>query len=108
MDAGKRNHLIQLRKVESVRDESGAPKKIIIDVAKVWASAHPISNRKIRTIDQGQIVETMMFDIRQREDVEIDWQVVLSNRVFTVRAADRTIRGKVLITAEADTRHDRI
>jgi len=108
MDAGKRNHLVLLRKMMTVRDESGAKKNAAVDVARVWASAEPISNRKIRTLDQAQIVETMLFDIRKRPDVDIDWQIIFSKQVFTVRAADRTKADRVLITAEADTRHDRV
>lgn len=109
MDAGKLRHRVLLQQVTTGRDpKSGAEIKNAVDIARVWAGAEPISNRKIRTLDQQQVVETMLFTLRPRADIDTDWRVVLAGRVFTVRAADRTQADRVLITAEADTRHDRI
>ncbi|MFI3308932.1 phage head closure protein [Ewingella allii] len=106
--AGDLNKRVLLRKTVTIRDESGGTKQTVVDVATVWASAEAISNRKIRSLDQGQIVETMMFVMRPRTDVLVDWQAVLNGQVYTIRAADRTHSDRLQLTGEADTRHDRI
>ncbi|CAI1040150.1 Bacteriophage head-tail adaptor [Serratia liquefaciens] len=109
MRAGKLGSRITLRRPIVVRDErTGSEVKSTEDVATVWADAEPISNRKIRTGDQGQVVETMLFTLRPRQDVQTDWQIEWKGRVFTVRAPDRSQSDRLLITAEADTRHDRV
>ncbi len=109
LTSGERDKRITLRRVDIGRDPlSGGNTRTETDVATIWSKAEPISNRKIRTIDQQQVVETMLFTIGPRRDVDIDWQVVFAGRVFTVRAADRTQSDRVLITAEADDRHDRV
>jgi SPP1 family predicted phage head-tail adaptor len=107
--AGELNKHVLLRQVVIGRDlQSGGPKRTATDIATVWAKVEPISNRKIRTIDQQEVVETLQFTLRPRKDVDIDWQVVFLGRVFTVRAADRTQSDRVLLTVEADDRHDRV
>jgi SPP1 family predicted phage head-tail adaptor len=106
--AGDLKHRITLRKGAIVRDQAGSPQPTFEIVSTVWSAVEAISNRKIRTLDQGQVVETMMFTIRPRSDVGIDWQVIYRERLFTVRAVDRTLPDRALITAEADTRHDRV
>jgi len=107
--AGELNKHVLLRQVVIGRDlQSGGPKRTATDIATVWAKVEPISNRKIRTIDQQEVVETLQFTLRPRNDVDIDWQVVFLGRVFTVRAADRTQSDRVLLTVEADDRHDRV
>ncbi len=107
--AGELNKRVTLRRVDVMRDPlSGGNQRTTTDIPFIWAKVEPISNRKIRTIDQQQVVETMLFTIRPRNDVDIDWQVVFAGRVFTVRAADRSQTDRVMITAEADTRHDRV
>ena len=107
--AGELNKQVTLRRVDVGRDPlSGGNKRTATDIATVWAKVEPISNRKIRTIDQQEVVETLQFTLRPRNDVDIDWQVVFLGRVFTVRAADRTQSDRVLLTVEADDRHDRV
>lgn len=109
MRAGKLNKRIRLLRPIVVRDErTGSEVKSFEFVAEVWADAEPISNRKIRTGDQGQVVETMLFTLRPRDEITIDWQVVFQKRIFTVRAPDRSQADRLLITAEADIRHDRV
>ncbi|XBS71155.1 phage head closure protein [Acerihabitans sp. KWT182] len=107
--AGELNKQVTLRQVNVARDTlSGGNKRTTSDFPPIWAKAEPISNRKIRTLDQDQVVETILFTIRPRADVDIDWQIVFAGRVFTVRAADRSQSDRVLLTAEADDRHDRV
>ncbi|TKI02669.1 phage head closure protein [Martelella alba] len=109
LTSGERNKRIMLRRVDVSRDpQSGAEQRTTVDVATPWAKVEPISNRKIRTIDQQQVVETILFTLAPRSDVDIDWQVVFAGRVYTVRATDRTQSDRLLITAEADARHDRV
>jgi SPP1 family predicted phage head-tail adaptor len=109
MEAGKLRNRIRLFRPVTIRNEqTGTPVNSFEFVKEVWAGAEPISNRKIRTGEQGQVVETMLFTLRPRRDVQTDWRVELKERFFTVRAADTTQPDRLLITAEADTRHDRI
>ncbi|WP_391528491.1 phage head closure protein [Photorhabdus akhurstii] len=109
IETGKLRFRVGLHRVTTVRDpKTGAEKTVSELVATVWSGIEPISNRKIRTLDQQQVIETLLFTLRPRKDVEIDWQITWKGRVFTVRAADRTKPDKLLITAEADVRHDRI
>ncbi|QHA85544.1 phage head closure protein [Serratia rhizosphaerae] len=107
--AGQLRFRIRLLRPITIRDDkTGAPVKSFEFVAEVWADAEPISNRKIRTGEQGQVVETMLFTLRPREEVTVDWQVIFQQRSFTVRAPDRSQPDRLLITAEADIRHDRV
>ncbi|MEL5558716.1 MULTISPECIES: phage head closure protein [Serratia] len=107
--AGSLGFRIKLLRPVTIRDmQTGAPVKSFEFVAEVWADAEPISNRKIRTGEQGQVVETMLFTLRPRDEITVDWQVVFQQRTFTVRAPDRSQRDRLLITAEADIRHDRV
>jgi len=109
MRAGKLNKRIRLLRPIVVRDErTGSEVKTFEFVAEVWADAEPISNRKIRTGEQGQVVETILFTLRPRQGVQTDWQIVWNERLFTVRAPDRSQSDRLLITAEADTRHNRV
>jgi len=106
--AGELTARISLRVIEYQTGPLGEPLPgQPVEVAKVWAKAEPISNSKIRTLDQSQVVETYRFTCYPRADVAQDWQVVLGDKVFTVRAVDRTQVDKLVITAEAETRHDR-
>ncbi|WP_276851037.1 phage head completion protein [Enterobacter oligotrophicus] len=77
-----------------------------VHAGRAWAMMEPISNRKIRTADQRQVVETCQFTLYPRA-VEIDWTVTTGGKVFTVRSVDRSIPDRIIITAEADSRHDR-
>lgn len=107
--AGQLRFRIGIFRPVTIRDEqTGSPVKSFEFVAEVWADAEPISNRKIRTGEQGQVVETMLFTLRPRDEITVDWQVLFQKRTFTVRAPDRSQSDRLLITAEADTRHDRV
>lgn len=107
--AGQLRFRIGLFRPVTIRDEkTGSPVKSFEFMKEVWADAEPISNRKIRTGEQGQVVETMLFTLRPRDEITVDWQVVFQKRTFTVRAPDRSQLDRLLITAEADIRHDRV
>jgi SPP1 family predicted phage head-tail adaptor len=106
--AGELNKRITLQTIEIQRGPLGEPlPDIAINVATVWAKAEVVSNRKIRTIDQQQVVETWLFTIRNRKDVQTDWKMVWGQEVYTVRAVDRSQPDRIVITAERDNRHDR-
>lgn len=107
MKAGELNKRITLFLFKIVRDELGSEKIIAEKVADVWAKVESISNNKIRTADQGQIIEKIRFTLRPREDVDIDWLIDYRQRRFTVRAVDRNQADRLIITTEADARHDR-
>lgn len=107
--AGQLRFRIRLLRPIILRDDqTGGPVKAFEFVTEVWADAEPISNRKIRTGEQEQVVETLLFTLRPRAEVTVDWQVVFQQRTFTVRAPDRSQSDRLLITAEADIRHDRV
>ncbi|MBF1994440.1 phage head closure protein [Serratia symbiotica] len=107
--AGQLRFCIRLFRPVTIRDDkTGAPVKSFDFVTAACADAEPISNRKIRTGEQGQVVETLLFTLRPRGDVQTDWRIELKGRVFTARAVDSTQPDRLLITAEADTRHDRV
>ncbi|EFE93956.1 phage head closure protein [Serratia odorifera] len=107
--AGQLRFRIRLFRPVTLRDDkTGSPVNSFEFVSEVWADAEPISNRKIRTGEQEQVVETMLFTLRPREEITVDWQVVFQKRIFTVRAPDRSQADRLLITAEADIRHDRV
>lgn len=97
-----------LRRIERSRGPLGEPlAELPVVIVAVWAKVEAISNRKIRTADQQRAVETYQFTLRPRTDVAPDWQVVFGSQFFTVRAVDRTLSDRVVITAEADAHHDR-
>lgn len=79
----------------------------LVDVATVWARAELKSNRKIRTLDQKKVVETWLFTVGPRSDIDIDWKIQWQNGSFTVVAVDRSHSDRVEIKAERDGRHDR-
>lgn len=106
--AGELNKRIDLQTMEVQRGPLGEPlPDLPVLVATVWAKAEAISNRKIRTLDQQQVVETWLFTIRARKDVQVDWKIVCGQDVYTVRATDRSNSDRTVITAERDNRHDR-
>ncbi|MEQ4673992.1 phage head closure protein [Providencia vermicola] len=107
MLAGELNKRITLSRPEEVRDDLGNPKIQLVAVKEVWAKAEAMSNHKIRTADQQQVIETYHFTIRPRKDVDIEWVVTHQKRNFTVRALDRNKPDRLIITAEVDSRHDR-
>ncbi|WGL96542.1 phage head closure protein [Arsenophonus nasoniae] len=107
MKAGELNKRITLFLFKIVRDELGSEKVVAEKVADVWAKVESISNNKIRTADQGQIIEKVRFTLRPRGDVDIDWLIDYRQRRFTVCAVDRNLPDRLIITTEADVRHDR-
>lgn len=108
MRAGELNKRVELQTTEIQRGPLGEPlPEMPVTVATVWAKTEVVSNRKIRTLDQQQVVETWLFTIRPRKDVWIDWKIVWREEVYTVRAVDRSQSDRTVITAERDTRHDR-
>ncbi|MGS3700992.1 head-tail adaptor protein [Citrobacter freundii] len=106
--SGELNKRILLQRPETERGPLGEELPgHLVDVAKVWARAELKSNRKIRTMDQKQVVETWLFTIGPRNDIEIDWKIQWLNGSFTVVAVDRSHSDRVEIKAERDGRHDR-
>ncbi|PHM68133.1 phage head closure protein [Xenorhabdus kozodoii] len=101
------NKRIKLFRPMIERDALGAETLTLHYVATVWAKAEAMSNRKIRTADQQQVIETYHFTLRPRSDVDVGWLVTYQKRNFTVRAVDRNHADRLIITAEADNRHDR-
>ncbi|ANR76484.1 head-tail adaptor protein [Klebsiella variicola] len=65
-----------------------------------------VSGRKVRTLDQQQVVETCLFTVYPGVLVDIDWKITTKNLVYTVRNIDRKT-DRIIITGEADGRHDR-
>lgn len=107
LHAGELNKRIALQTVETVTGPLGEPLPAKpVTIATVWAAGQPVSNRKIRTMDQQQVVETWQFTLRPRSDVAPDWKIKWGESTYTVRAVDRSQRDRVLITAERDVRHD--
>lgn len=108
LQPGDLNCRIVLRRLEAGVGELGEPLPgIPIVVGRAWAIVEPVSNRKIRTADQQQVVETVLLTTWPRDDVSIDWQVLVKNAVFTVTNVDRSVSDRIVIRGEADTRHDR-
>ncbi|PHM25779.1 phage head closure protein [Xenorhabdus budapestensis] len=106
MKAGELRYRIRLLRPVSSRDELGSEMISHHDVATVWAKAEALSNRKIRTADQQQVVEVQQFTVRPRRDIEPGWLIEHQERRFTVRTIDRNLADRAVITTEADVRHD--
>ncbi|EQB98531.1 phage head closure protein [Photorhabdus temperata] len=107
MKAGELDKRIKLFRSVTTRDEFGAEIVTSEYVTTIWAKAAAISNQKIRTADQQQVIETMQFTIRPRRDIDSTWLIEYQCRKFTVRAVDRNQSARTVITTEADFRHDR-
>ncbi|WP_368937645.1 phage head closure protein [Proteus terrae] len=107
MLAGELNKRISLSQFVTERDDLGSEKVVSKKVAEVWAKAESMSNRKIRTADQDQVIETYHFTIRPRSDVDMGWLVGYQGRLFTVRVVDRNQSDRTIITTEANIQHDR-
>lgn len=106
--AGELTKRITLHTVHMQRGPLGEPlPEKLVSVVTVWAKAEVVSNRKIRTLDQQQVVETWLFTIRPRKDVMTDWKIIWGNELYTVRAVDRSQPDRAVITAERESRHDR-
>lgn len=108
LTAGELNKRITLQRVETLVGELGELKPgALVDVLPMaWAKAEVVSNRKIRTLDQQQVVETWLFTVRPRRDVQIDWKVKWGEGSYTVRAVDNSQTDRTVITAERENRHD--
>ncbi|MEX0445517.1 phage head closure protein [Xenorhabdus sp. SGI246] len=102
------NKRIKLFRPVITRDELGSETITSEYVTTVWAKAEAMSNRKIRTADQQQVIEMQQFTVRPRKDIEPHWLIEHQGRLFTVRAVDRNRADRTLITTEADVRHDRV
>ena len=62
--------------------------------------------RKVRTLDQQQVVETCLFTVYPGVLVDIDWKITTKIWFIPVRNIDRKT-DQIIITGEADGRHDR-
>jgi head-tail adaptor len=104
---GELNCRITLSYIETGRGELGEtlPAREVIS-GKAWSRKELVSGRKVRTLDQQQVVETCLFTLYQRK-VDVDWKVSTADRVYTVRNVER-LTDRIIITGEADSRHDRI
>lgn len=109
MQAGELETRIRLGYVEVGSGEMGEPiPGVFVEVGKPWAKAEPISNRKIRTLDQAPVVETWQFTLHPRKDVSSDWKIIVNGLSYTVRNVDRSKPDRVVITAEVDPVNDRV
>jgi len=107
LDPGELTCRITYRYLTTAEGPLGEPlPNVPVVVGKAWAKAEPISNKKVRTADQDQVIETCLFTCYPRRDVQIDWQIETRDRVLTVRAVDRSKSDRIVITGEADSRHD--
>ena len=77
-----------------------------IAAGKAWSVRRLLSGKTVRTMDQDAVVETCEFTLYPRK-VDTDWKVTTADRVYTVRSVDRSKPDRIVITAEADARHDR-
>ncbi|EKS7210431.1 MULTISPECIES: phage head completion protein [Enterobacter cloacae complex] len=104
---GELNCRITLSYVETERGELGEtlPAREVI-AGNAWSKKELVSGRKVRTLDQQQVVETCLFTLYPRE-VDVDWKVSTADRVYTVRNVER-LTDRIIITGEADSRHDRV
>ena len=78
----------------------------LVTTGKAWAKRELVSGRKVRTLDQQQVVETCLFTTHPNLKIDIDWKITTSDRVYTVRNVER-LADRFIITGEADARHDR-
>lgn len=107
LSSSELNKRIKLQTVQIGSGPLGEPLPATpVAIATVWAKAEVVSNRKIRTLDQQQVVETWLFTIRPRKDVRPDWKIAWGAELYTVRAVDRSKSDRTVITAERDNRHD--
>lgn len=104
---GELNCRITLSYIETGRGELGEilPAREVI-ARKAWSKKELVSGKKVRTLDQQQVIETCLFTLYPRE-VAVDWKVSTADRVYTVRNVDR-LTDRIIITGEADSRHDRV
>ncbi|WP_347254383.1 phage head closure protein [Leminorella grimontii] len=107
MKTGEKDKVITLYSPQLVSGDLGDVRTELVKVVSIWAKVESISNRKIRTAEQEQVIETLQFTVSPRSDVQIDWVIEYQKRLFTVRACDRNNSAELIITTEADVRHDR-
>lgn len=100
--------LLTLSYVEATRGPLGEvlPGEEVI-VARIMSRMDSVSTRKVRTMDQQQVVETCLFTTWPRKDVQPGWRVATADGVYTVRNVDRSCGDRIVITGEADVYHDR-
>lgn len=100
--------LLTLSYVEATRGPLGEvlPGEEVI-VARIMSRMDSVSTRKVRTMDQQQVVETCLFTTWPRKDVQPGWRVATVDGVYTVRNVDRSRGDRIVITGEADVYHDR-
>lgn len=100
--------LLTLSYVEATRGPLGEvlPGEEVI-VARIMSRMDSVSTRKVRTMDQPQVVETCLFTTWPRKDVQPGWRVATADGVYTVRNVDRSRSDRIVITGEADVYHDR-
>lgn len=107
LEAGRLTEQITLQVINISTGPLGEPLPgVPVDVAKIWASVEMKSNRKIRTLDQQQVVETWHFTIRSGRAVSIDWKVRWKDASYTVVSVDHSLKDRLTLKAERDTRHD--
>jgi SPP1 family predicted phage head-tail adaptor len=107
LQPGELNCRITLSYFQSGRGPLGEPLPgVEVPAGKAWAKRELVSGRKVRTADQQAVVETCTFTTYPRP-VDVDWKVSTADRVYTVRNVDRSFTDRIVITGEADARHDR-
>lgn len=107
LQPGELNCRIALSYITTGRGPLGEPLPAEeVAAGSAWAKMELVSGRKVRTAEQQAVVETCTFTLYPRA-VDIDWKVATRDRVYTVRNVDRTRRDRIVITGEADGRHDR-
>lgn len=107
LQPGELNCRISLSYITTGRGPLGEPLPAEeISAGSAWAKMELVSGRKVRTAEQQAVVETCTFTLYPRA-VDIDWKLATRDRVYTVRNVDRTRRDRIVITGEADGRHDR-
>ncbi|HBS5701247.1 TPA: head-tail adaptor protein [Klebsiella aerogenes] len=93
--------------MQSGRGPLGEPlPEKLVESGKAWAKRELVSGRKVRTMDQQQVMETCLFTVYPGVVVDIDWKITTKDLVYTVRNIDRKT-DQIIITGEADGRHDR-
>lgn len=107
LEAGRLTEQITLQVINISAGPLGEPLPgVPVDVAKVWAAVEMKSNRKIRTLDQQQVVETWHFTIRAGHAVSVDWKIKWKEANYTVVSVDHSLPDRLVLKAERDARHD--
>ncbi len=95
---GDMNCRIAISYVQSGRGPLGEPlPEKQVESGKAWAKRELVSGRKVRTLDQQQVVETCLFTVYPGVLVDIDWKITTKNLVYTVRNIDRKT-DRIIIT----------